>query len=84
MSQRAAAQNLKQLFGFFISGGAVNQIKVNAAKYYANTWVRRTSLRQGASSAASEFGGDGPDTNVVRAQRTEGFVEIASANGART
>jgi predicted RecB family nuclease len=40
MSQRAAAQNLNELFGFSIGRGVVNQIKTNAAKYYEKTYQR--------------------------------------------
>jgi hypothetical protein len=40
MSQRAAAQNLNELFGFFIGRGTVNQIKTNAANYYEGTCRR--------------------------------------------
>ena len=38
MSQRAAAQNLHELFGFDISKGSVNQIKAHAAEYYGTAY----------------------------------------------
>jgi predicted RecB family nuclease len=65
MSQRAAAQNLHELFGFDISKGSVNQIKAHAAEYYGTAYqsilnkITRGQLVHADETMISIGGADG-------------------------